>query len=45
MLGSLFELGTPEIVNPHDKETEEETEEEIVWIDDDPFTTKPQDQT
>jgi len=35
MLGTLFELGTPEIENPHDKE------EEIEWIEQDPFVIKP----
>jgi len=38
MLGTLHELGTPEIENPHDKEQEEETE----WIDEDPFIIKPE---
>jgi len=37
MLGTLYELGTPEIANPHDKEQEEEIE----WIDEDPFVIKP----
>ena len=36
MLGTLYELGTPEIENPHDKE-----EEGIIWIDEDPFVIKP----
>jgi len=39
MLGTLYELGTPEIENPHDKEQEEET-----WIDEEPFIIKPQTQ-
>jgi len=37
MLGTLCDLGTPEIENPHDKQKEEET----VWIDEDPFVIKP----
>jgi len=37
MLGTLYELGTPEIENPHDKELEEE----IIWVDKDPFVIKP----
>jgi len=41
MLGTLYELETPEIINPHDKE---KTEEEILRIDEDPFVIKPQTQ-
>jgi len=37
MLGTLYELGTPEIINPHDKELTEEIE----WIDKDLFGIKP----
>jgi len=40
MLGTLYELGTPEIENPHDKETEEER----TWIDEDPLVIQPQTQ-
>jgi len=36
MLGTLYELGTPEIENLHDKE-----QEETIWIDEDPFIIKP----
>jgi len=35
MLGTLYELGTPKIENPYDKE------KEIAWIDEDPFIIKP----
>jgi len=35
MLGTLYELGNPELENPHDKEQEE------IWIDEDPFVIKP----
>jgi len=38
MLGTLYELGTPEIKNPHD----EEQNREEVWIEEDPFIIKPQ---
>jgi len=38
MLGTLYELGTPEIENPHDKKQEE------IWIDNDTFIIKPQTQ-
>ena len=34
MLRTLYELGTPEILHPHDKETTEEQEQEIEWLDD-----------
>ena len=37
MLGTLYELGTTEIENPHNKEPEEE----ITWTEDDPFVIKP----
>jgi len=40
MLGTLYELGTPEIENPHNKEQEKEIE----WIEEDPFVIKPQTQ-
>jgi len=40
ILGTLYELGTPEIENPQDKQQEEE----ITWIDEDPFIIKPQTQ-
>jgi len=40
MLGTLSELGTPEIENPYDKEQEKEIE----WIEEDPFVIKPQTQ-
>ena len=33
MLGTLYELGTPEIENPHDRK-------ELEWVDDNPFITK-----
>jgi len=36
MLETLYELGTPEIENPHDKE-----QEETIWIEEDPFIIKP----
>jgi len=36
ILGTLYELGTPEIENPHDKE-----KEEITWIEEDLFVIKP----
>jgi len=36
MLGTLYELGTPEIEYPHDEE-----QEETIWIDEDPFIIKP----
>ena len=36
MLGTIYELGNQEIENPHDK-----VEEEITWIDEDPFVIKP----
>jgi len=41
MLGTLYEIGTLEIINPHDKELTEEQEKEIEWIDEDPFIIKP----
>jgi len=44
MLGTLYELETLEIINPHDKETTEEQEKEIEWIDNDLFVIKPQTQ-
>ena len=44
MLGTLYEIGTLEIINPHDKELTEEQEKEIEWIDEDPFIIKPQTQ-
>jgi len=34
MLGTLYELRTPEIENPHDSK-------ELEWVDDDPFVIKP----
>jgi len=34
MLGTLYELGTPEIENPH-------ASKELEWVDDDPFVIKP----
>jgi len=34
MLGTLYELGTPEIENPHDRK-------DLEWVDDDPFVIKP----
>jgi len=34
MLGTLYELGTPEIENPHDSK-------ELEWVEDDPFIIKP----
>jgi len=40
MLGTLYELGTPEIENPHN----EEQEKEIECIEEDPFMIKPQTQ-
>jgi len=44
MLGTLYKLGTPEIINPHDKELTEEQEKEIEWIEEDLFIIKPQTQ-
>jgi len=40
MRGTLYELGTPEIENPHDKKQEQET----TCINEDPFIIKPQTQ-
>ena len=40
ILENLYELGTPEIEYPHDREQEEETR----WIDEDLFVIKPQTQ-
>jgi len=34
MLGTLYELGTPEIENPYDSK-------ELEWVDEDPFVIKP----
>ena len=34
MLGTLYELGTPAIENPHDSK-------ELEWVEDDPFIIKP----
>jgi len=44
MLGTLYELGTPEIINPYDKELTKEQEKEIEWTNEDPFVIKPQTQ-
>jgi len=44
MLGILYELGTTEMINPHDKETTEEDEKETGWIDEDTFIIKPETQ-
>jgi len=41
MLGTLYELGTPEIINSHNKKSTEE-EQEAEWGDEDPFVIKPQ---
>jgi len=41
MLGTLYELGTPEIINPHNEEATEEQEEETGWTEEDPFIIKP----
>jgi len=38
----LYKLRTPEIKNPHDRETTKE--EEIVYLEEDPFTSKLQTQ-
>jgi len=35
MLGTLYELGSPELENPYDKT------KEIIWIEEDPFVIKP----
>jgi len=40
MLGNLYELGTPEIINLYNKEIIEKEEEETIWIEEDPFTSK-----
>jgi hypothetical protein len=44
MLGTLYELGTPEIINPHDKTESSDSEIEITWRPkEDIFTQKPKD--